>query len=273
MTVKIFEIDLNDAELVYITGQLGLGSLALINAPEGNRTVKNGDKEYLQDTAAKLAERNYLQVTPEKTVVLDTAVAAIVGTLAYTEFSLVVTRVTEQDRDPYHRHIHFASGLIVEHEVKDDIHYLTAVRDLKVLNKRLKNLLGLKRQSTVNTTGCRLPSSAFRDIPLQIAAEGADRGIELLQELDVPTQIATALAKAIDRPLAQSVIHGYAWNEGEATLHAHINLLEEPYGLWVFHAYEEAEEKWVEITPCDAATAYSKVQAFVYSIVPPNGGP
>lgn len=269
MNSGIFALDFTPAELALVASLLDAPSLPVLedSAPEWSAEGIEGPLAQAQES---LADRQYIQVQPDGSIALDTAVAALVGALAFAESSLIVTHFVGEDESPCTRRIHFASGLIVEQEhQRDNSHSLTAVRDRGTVCQRLREFLHLVDQTAPSCQPCALPEVDIVEAPLVLATEGEVACVEFLKRAGAPSGIASSLVEVLAHPISQSTLLALVWEEEGARPAGGFKLLEGVDGLWLFRQLQRDGESWMEVAPCDASSAIRELEELTRIVIPP----
>jgi hypothetical protein len=262
MNEDTFTLTLGPAELAFVVSALGAAPRLLDDPfagwpPERTETA-------LRQAQEALAAHQYIQAESDGSMALDTAVAALVGALAFAEVALTVTRVMDAEEQPAIRRIHFAAGLIVEQEQqRDESHSLTAVRDGEIVAWRLKKYLRLASQPAPPAQSWTFPASGADEARYVAAVEGERACAEFLAGAGAPAAVASSLAQAMASPVCQSALLALGWEGPEAQRLDSLTLLEGRHGLWLLHPLAGDDEPRLEALPCDAAGAASRVEELV----------
>jgi len=267
MDNNTFALAFTPVELTLVAGSLDVPSLPLPEESFSDWLPEEID-EALQQARESLAARRYIQTQPNGTIAVDTAVAALVGALAFRDSSLVITRLVEQGSGRT-RHIYFASGLIVEQEQEQDGKYrLTAVRDREVLTRRLVEFLHLTDQPAPRAQPCTLAEDEISEARRRVEEEGEKACIGFLESVGVESPTAASLARALAHPVSQSALLALAWEGEEAQRLGGFTLLEGIDGLWLFQSQEHDDRPRLEIIPCNASGAVQQIGSLARLAIP-----
>jgi len=262
-----FALTFAPVELALVAGLLDASSLQLPEDPFRGWPVEEIENALAQ-AQESLAARRYIQMQPDGTIAVDTAVAALVGALAFPDSSLIATLVVDEE-PPRTRHVHFASGLVVEQEQqRDDMYRLTAVRERETVSQRLKVFLHLADQPAPLAQPCTLAEAEVDEARGVATMEGEDACAEFLERAGVPPATARSLAKALAHPVSQSALLALAWEAGEAQRVDSFTLVEGVAGLWLFRVLQRDGESWVEVTSCDASSVTRQIEELTCLVIP-----
>lgn len=268
MNVGTFTLSFAPAELVLVTGLLDAPSPLLLEDSFHGWPAEEIEEALVQ-AQESLAARRYIQMQPDGTIAMDTAVAALVGALAFAESSLVATRMTGDEELPCTRRIYFASGLIVEQEQQQDgVHVLTAVRDRETVSQRLKEFLHLADQPAPLAQSCTLAEAEVDEAREVAAEEGEKACAGFLERAGTPSTAASSLAETLAHPVCQSALLALAWKGREAQRLDSLTLLEGLDGLWLFRPLQRDSESWVKVTPCDVSYATRQIEELTRLVIP-----
>lgn len=259
----VFEIELQTAELVFVTAHLGLPSLRLLEllVPPDQWDL---DDEALQSARETLQERGYIKTAGLDELVIDLTVAGLVGALAHAQSALILRRLRETDIGAEERHICFASGLMVEHAERSGHHVLTAMRGKDILMQRLQTFIGIKTQPAPFAKSWSLVESVMQDVPYIVAGDGIATAVAFLVEEAVPREFAQAFVEALDHPLCQTTLQAVRWNNQVGQVVDSLTIIEDVYGLWTLYPKDqETEESVINVVPCAADVAMNKVYEIV----------
>ena len=268
MTVTdTFTLSLAPAELTLIAQMLDVPSLFLTEDPFLG-WLADEIEESLKQAKESLAARGYIEVRSDGTVAVDTGVAALVGALAFPDSSLVAT-VAIDGQPPLSRHLHFASGLIVEQEQhRNHTYSLTALRNQDAAVQRLKEFLCLDDQPALAVEPCTI-TEADVNRARQIACEkGSKACAGFLEHAGASPATAHSLAVALSRPVLQDALLALTWQGKEARQIGGFTLLQGADSMWLFRQLQRDAESWLEIAPCDGSYAIQQVEDLVRVVVP-----
>jgi len=266
MDEDTFSLSLTSTEMSFIASLLG-NSPRLLKDPFSDWPAECIEKAR-QQARASLAARNFIQVQPDNRLTLDAAVAGMVGALAFAESALTITRLLGAEEQPSVLQVHFASGLIVEHEEQEGMHHLTAVRDTDTVVQRLKGYVHLAEQSAPSAPPCTLRSSDLYEARCVAVVEGEKASARILTAAGAPAAAASSLARAMADTVRQNALLALAWEDGKPRQLDRFTLLEGKSGSWLLQPAADDPER-LEAMPCDAATATRRVREIVAAV----GGP
>lgn len=250
----IFDLVLTEIEIEWILYQLQAPSARLYPY-----TNESDDKiRQLLDTARdSLLKRGWIEAQSSNNVTLDMTVAGIVGALGFAKVALFANLFKEQDTEPQIQRYFSAEGLLVEQaaDATDEV-TLTALRDLKTLEKRLNEYLGLKDQAAPRKGTFQCDAAAFADIPYILAGDGDGAAVAQLEQLGADSRFAANLVGAMANPLWQATLQVVTLDseqpEGVRVVDQ-LTVLEGIYGLWLIHTVPQKGQNVLEVKPCSAA--------------------
>lgn len=214
-----------------------------------------------------LISRQYAQLQADGRLAVDATVAGLVGALALADSALTITRLLGDDSQPSHRHIHFAAGLIVEHEQRNGQHELTAVRDRETLLGRVREYVRLADHRAVDVDPCTVLSSDLYEARCVAVVDGTDASAQILREAGAPAATATALARAMAGMQCQSALLALRWEGQEVRQLGRFTLLHDKRGLWQLRPLPEDADR-LEISSCDGADAARQLEDMINAVSP-----
>jgi hypothetical protein len=257
-----FALTLTPSEVEWVLYQLQAPTTRLYPFPFGDESA---DKVHQLLDAARdsLLERGWIETQPDNKVVLDMTVAGMVGALGFAQTALFVNLFRERDTKPQTRRYFSAEGLLVEQSVSTvgEI-VLTALRDPETLNERLGEQLGLKSQTAPSKGTFRCDSTAFADIPYNLAGDGDSAAINQLVGLGAEERFAADLVCAMFTPLWQATLQVITLDpqqSGGVRIVDQMTIIEGIYGLWLIHAVQHKDQTVLEVLPCNAARAKERL--------------
>jgi hypothetical protein len=267
MTDETFSLTFAPEELLFVARALDATGLSFQDDPFWGWSPEEID-DALQEAQDSLAAHRYIEVQPDGTIAVDAAVAALAGSLAYRDASLLVSRMV--DGEPGRtRQIHFASGLIVEQEQRDDGRYrLTAVRDRETTNQRLTKFLDVVDQPAPPADSFQAREIHFSQARQMAADEGEDACATFLEAVGARPRTAHSVAAALTHPVSRSALLAVSWEEREPKGLGKLSLLEGVDGLWVFQACEREGQSYLTVHPCDASEAARRIEDLVSLVIP-----
>lgn len=212
-----------------------------------------------------LVDRDLVRMVSKDEIALDETLATMVAACAQADHSLIVQR-QRADGAGQRSHVHFANGLIVEHqETEPGRHRLMAVRDRQALT----DLLAIVLQSDSRAAD---EGESF-DIAEQVLFEARDlcsqghaqRAVALLVSRGLNDEMAAQLTKVLASPTASSSVVVLV-NRAEAeTQHVRgFAVLEGQHRMWIVRSHDGNGHDQVEFVPANATT----IQARFFDILP-----
>ena len=264
MSDDVFALSFGAGELAFLAGLLG-ASPRLLQSPFAGWSDEQVQKA-LQEARQSLATRQYIQDQPDGELGVEPVVTALVGALAFAESALTVTCLHNAKTQPAVLRVHYASGLIVEHEERDGTYCLTAVRNGAVLARRLQHYVELAAQPAAAGTACTLASSDAHEAQWVAVVEGEGAAAQQLKEAGVQPGGARALARALAETVRQSAWLALRWEGAESRRLDSFTLLEGRDGMWLLQRLADSPDR-LEAIPCDAAAAARRVDDVIRAII------
>ncbi len=265
MSEKSPYITCTPAEAAFLASLLGAHTLLGLSDPfHGWLADEIG--EAWERARTTLAERRYLEVAAEENLVIDTMVAALIGTWAFSQASFLLT-VTRFDRTARYA-FHLTRHLGVEQIEEDPSQVrLTALRDAAAVHQRIVELLGLQEQAAAASRPAAMPATALFEARAAALASGCEGAREVLAQAGVDPEIARALAETMADPRANAALVALvprvaAWEVGG------LGVLEGRNGQWRLRRYSRGSEEWVEAIPCAADEMRHEVRRLMNRVLP-----
>ncbi len=254
------------AELFFMAGLLGANRLLGVDDPFMGWLAGEIEEAWLQARQA-LESRSVLAASPDGGLIMDTGAAAIVGTCAFPNASLVVT-CTEAGGQPLTRYFHLTQSLAVEQALANGECQLAPMEGSQAVYRQITDLLGLREQrAPVGAGAVLIPEKALTEARAAAAETGAPAAGQVLLRAGLAGNTAEALAVALSAPVSNGALLGLALR-GIAWETAGLGLLEGQHGLWHLRAIRRSAEDWVEITPCSAGQAREYIRRLMNRFAP-----
>ncbi len=258
-------ITCSPVEATYLASLLGADMLVGLQDPFLGWLNEEIEETWNQVRAA-LAERRFIEVQANGGIVMDTAVAALVGAWAFPEASFLVT-FTPAEGTPQTRAFHLARNLGVEQTQADEVVQLMALEDAPAVYRRILEVFRLKDQSAAPGPGGSLPEAHLREARSRAVEEGEAAAFRLLQDAGLPEAAAQSLARTLAQPIANGALAALtrrttSWEVGG------LGLLEGSNGLWRLRSLTRDGENWVEMIPCDASQARREIRQAMNRVLP-----
>jgi len=252
-------------EMVFLASLLGADTLLGIDDPFMG-WLADEIEEAWQRARTALVERRFIEVQSDGGIVMDIAVAALVGTCAFPEASFILTVTPAGERTDV-RYFHLTGYLAVEQAVVNDGYRLTALEDAQAVFMRMTGLLGLHNQQATPGTGGALAEERLLQARTLACESGIEAAQSALHQAGLDPDTAAALAKTLAHPVRNGALVALARREFTWEV-AGLGLLEGQNGLWRLRAFTRGGENWVEATPCDAAEACEAVRQVMNRVLP-----
>ncbi len=252
-------------EAIFLAGLLGADVLLGIRDPLLGWLDEEIEEAWDQ-ARATLAERRFIEVQADGGIVMDTTVAALVGTWAYPETSFLVT-FTSAEGISQIRSFHLTRNLGVEQVQADDVVQLTVLEDAQAVYRRILEIFGLDDQSAAPGPGGALPEAYLMEARARAMAMGKGAALQILEEAGLPQAAAESLAQTMARPIANGALVALARRTTTWEVDG-LGLLRGENGLWHLRSFTCAGENWVEVIPCDAARARQEIRLVMNRVLP-----
>lgn len=265
MENEVPAITCSPQEMVFLAGLLGADTLLGIEDPFRG-WLADEIEEAWQQARTVLAERRFIEIQTDGSVVMDVAVAALVGTWAFPEASFVLT-VTSAGGLADTRYFHLTRHLAVEQTVEADGCQLAALENRQAVFTRVTGLLGLHEQHPVPGASGVLKEEHLIQARTLAGDSGAEAAQIALHQAGLDTDTAAALAETLAYPVCNGALVALARRESTWEV-AGLGLLEGQNGLWRLRAFTRHGENWVEAIPCGAAEACQAIRRVMNRVLP-----
>lgn len=259
-------ISCSPVEATFLASLLGANTLLGLEDPFPGWLTEEIQEAWTQARAA-LAERRFIEVQAAGGIVVDTAVAALVGTWAFPEASFVLTLTAGSSSSERHS-FHLAQTLGVEQTLTAEYAVqLTALEGAPAIYRRVTQVLRLENQPAapgVRTTLSEALLAQARALAVEPELQAAE---EVLEQGHLPKATARSLAQMLAAPLANSALvclarRATTWEAGG------FGLLEGCNGLWRLRSFTQDNQNWVEAIPCTAADAGEEIRRAMDRVLP-----
>ncbi|MDY7077909.1 MAG: hypothetical protein SXV54_13420 [Chloroflexota bacterium] len=255
-------------EMVFLAGSLGADTLLGVDDPFMGWLADEIEEAWKQAQVA-LAERRFIEIQPDEGIVMDVAVAAMVGTCAFPDASFVVT-FASASRETMTHHLHVTRQLVVEQIAVAEpaaTYQLMALEDGEAAYHRILEVLSLDGQQAVPSSGGKLPEAALSQAREVAAEAGLEEAQKVLQDAGLTDTTVAALAETLVDPIANGALVALARQETTWEV-AGLGLLEGQNGLWRLRAFTRGGENWVEVIPCDVTEAREAIRRVMNRVLP-----
>ena len=255
-------------EMTFLAGSLGADTLLGVADPFVG-WLADEIEQAGEQTQATLAGRKFIEIQPDGGIVMDVAVAALVGTCAFPDASFVVT-FTPAGGEAVTRHLYVTPQLAVEQVAvtgPDTAYRLMALENGKAAYQRILQIFGLNGQQAVSASGGELPEAGLVRARSAAAEAGLEEAQKVLQKAGLGEDAAAALAETLSNPIANGALVALARQETAWDV-AGLGLLEGENGLWRLRAFTRDGENWVEARSCDADEARQAVRRVMNRVLP-----
>lgn len=259
-------ITFSSVEATLLASLLGANMLLGIEDPFFGWLTEEIEEAWDQARVA-LAERRFIEVGPEGRVVMDTAVAALVGTWAFPEASFLVT-FTPADGPAQVRSFHLTRSLGVEQApAAESSCQLTALEDAPAVYRRVLQMLCLTDQEAASGRPATLSEALLTQARGRATEGGVVAAEELLRGAGLEKATARSLAQTLVDPIANGAL--VALTRRATTWEvAGLGLLEGRNGLWRLRSFTRDEEPWVEATPCTRTQLGEEIRRVMNRVLP-----
>lgn len=262
---KVPAITCSAQEMVFLASLLGADTLLGIEDPFMG-WLADEIEEAWQQVRTALAGRRFIEIQPDDSIVMDVAVAALVGTCAFPEASFVLT-VTLAGEEAEVHYFHLTRHLAVEQTMVAEGCRLTALEDARAIFTRMTNLLGLHEQRAAPGSGGVLLEECLAQARTLADESGVASAQTTLQQAGLDADTAAALAETLACPVRNGALVALARRETTWEV-VGLGLLEGQNGLWRLRAFTRHGENRVEAIPCDAAEACQAVRRVMNRVLP-----
>lgn len=260
------------SELVVLAGLLGAEALEGVPDPFVG-WLDDEINAALTTARESLVQRQFLELRSDGTVLMDRAVALVVGTCAYAEAIFVQTYTPAGDQQ-LERCFYLTSELAVERapsSTDPGAWDLVVWPDGAAACRRVLewfDLAGLSEAPAAQ--GGTIPTPVLTSVTQLAAQAGADRCKVALLQAGLEPATAAAMAATLADPVGNGAVvtmvrQGTSWDVGGMGLLAGRN------GLWLLHAREVGDQEWVDLAPVTVEAASAQVLHVLQAAVPAAG--
>lgn len=259
-------ITCSPVEATFLASLLGANTLLGLEDPFPGWLTEEIEEAWNR-ARATLAERRFVETQPDGGVIMDTAVAALVGTWAFPEASFILT-FTSADGLTERRYFHLTHTLGVEQSLTaEETVRLTALEGAPAIYRRIIETFHLRDQPAAPGGRVMLPEALLTEARAQAASGGTEAAQRVLQQGHLLETAAGALARTLAEPVANGALVALArrvttWEVGG------LGLLEGHDGLWWLRSFTQDEEDWIEMIPCTAAEAREEIRRAMNRVLP-----
>jgi hypothetical protein len=258
-------INCSTVELSFLASLLGANMLLGIQDPFPGWLAEEIEAAWAKARDA-LAARRFLEAQPDGGIVMDTGVAALVGTCAFPEASFIVTSTSPRGTADA-RYYHVTKNLAVEQRATANGCQLTAIEDAPAAFERIIGLLQVGGQGESPGTKTTVLEETLTQARSAITTSGTEGAAQNLVKAGVEEGAAMSLADALAHPVANGAIVALAKRELSWEV-AGLGLLEGRSGLWELRSISRGSENWVEATPCDGKRARQDIRRLMNRVLP-----
>jgi hypothetical protein len=245
-------------EAAFLAGLLGASALVGMADPFTGWLA--AEIETAWATARKeLAQKHFIEVQPDGTIVMDIGVATLMETWAQADASLLLTATGAGGMEE-NSNFHLRGRLAVEQRITNDgIIWLTPLEDTAAVYGEVIRRLRLREQPAAPGLQATLSEAVFIRARTAAAGQGAAAADEVLRQARLPAATAAALAAALAAPVVNGAVAALARRTTGWEV-AGMGVLEGPAGLWRLRAFTREGQNWVEIVPCSGQDARQELR-------------
>jgi len=222
---------------------------------------------------ATLADRRFIKIGADDSIVIDNTVAALISAWAFPEASFIATFIpgTSDILDNSLmevRTFHLTRDLGVEQAIiaGSDLQ-LTSLDGAQTIYRRLVSFFRLTQQRAAPTTNIRLSERQLMQVRQQATGASIQAASVILKEFGLDDVTADLFADTLAHPIANSSLVALA-RRTTAWQVTGLGLLEGRYGLWRLRSFAHNDENWIEVIPCEAAQARREIWRVMNRVLP-----
>jgi len=214
--------------------------------------IEEADRTALQG----LIEKGIVKVIEEGKIDLDDSVATLIRGCTHPEHSLIVNGSNGKDDAGLARYFHFANGLIIEHfKITPDQHQLSILQNREEILAHLQENLRSDSDTKGSTESFFIAEETLYNATSLYSMGKPDEGRSLLQESDLESACATALADTLSHPVANaSFVVICNQNDPNMQRVNGFGILEGKDQFWILKPIKRDRKQVVEFTPTDASS-------------------
>ena len=255
-------------EMLFLAGLLGADTLLGVDDPFFGWLTEEIEEAW-QQAQESLVERRFLEIQSDGDVVMDVAVAALVGTCAFPDASFILTYTPAGDQATT-RYFHATRHLAVEQALSGEsisTCRLTALEDARTVFERVTEIWQLNGQQAASSGSGVLPEADLTGARLAAVESGLEAAQMALREAGLDAPVAATLAEALVDPVANGALVALTRRETAWEV-AGLGMLEGRNGLWRLRAFIRDGENWVETIPCDATATCEAIRHVMNRVLP-----
>jgi len=263
-TTDTFSLTLDNNELVFLGQSIKASAFWLVDT-NADAKESSDDEQWLKQVQDNLAAKGYATTREEDgTFAVDPTIPALVGALAFARSALVVTVHNVHENQVQSRLIHFAEGLIIEHEqAEDDTHLLTAIRDIPTLHARLEELLPHTNGTSPFSGVQQIDQESFEAASYLIEKKNLDSATQRLQQAGIPPDFAHAVVQALSEPEQRVMLQTVAFADHKIHRYDTLHVVVAGDILWFYQFVREEDRAYIQIETASQERLNQQLQAYI----------
>jgi|GEM_PF-746630 len=214
-----------------------------------------------------LAGQRFIEVQPDGGITMDSSVAALIGTWASADASLLLT-FTANGEPTSLRNYHLTQQMAVAQWITDaGAIQVAPLQDAAAVYSEVVRFWRLANQSAAPGSRGSLREAALTQARSVAAGQGSKTAAAILSQARLPEATVSALAEALAAPVGNGALAALA-RRGAVWDVAGLGVMEGPMGLWRLRAFTQEGENWIEIIPCSAVEARSELRRVLNRVSP-----
>lgn len=252
-------------EATFLASLLGGNMLLGIQDPFVGWLTEEIQESWVKAKQA-LAKRRFVEINSDGGIVLDTAVAAMVGTWSSPDASFIITHTPDESVTET-RYFHLTHLLAVEQASTAKSQYqLTALKDARAVYERILQIFQIDNQAAALGSKATLREETLRDARMSVKPKKKN-ATEVLRKAGLDELSSSSLAEMLAKPTANGALVSLArrttsWEVGG------FGFLEGTGGLWRLRSFTRDGENWIEVIPCNAVQAREEIRRTMNRILP-----
>jgi len=260
------QITCSSVEATFLASLLGARMLLGIEDPFRGWLTEEIEEAWSRARAG-LAERRFIEIQADGGVVMDPAVAALVGVWAFPQASFMLN-FTSGDGPTERRYFHLTQTLGVEQVLTAEAAVqLTALEGAPAIYRRVLQIFRLGDQAAAPGNPAMLTEALLIQARARAIESGSGAAQKVLQQGHLPEATARSLARTLADPIANGALVCLARRTTTWEVSG-LGLLEGRNGLWRLRSFARDEEPWIEAIPCTAVQFGEEIRRVMNRVLP-----
>jgi len=225
-------------------------------------------QEAMEGAMGSLMASGVLAPRDNGQIVMDVAVAALVGTMIAPQTVFVLTTTIASPHQLFcRRNIYHRPPLTMMMELREEPWTLRFLPDPEAVLQQVRECWRLGSQEAVSASPFALPESVLEQAR-QVRPAGEQEVREQLEKAGVSAANAAALAHTLVHPIRNGALVAVRAHEGNWDTGG-LGMLEGENGLWMLRSFSRQQTQWIECIPRSGEQLMADVETLVHRFLPP----